>query len=108
MHAIDSPHKITPIGVLFIKNFRVRKFFSCKNPKNFGTTQYFKLNQLFSYTLFIVLYPMGASGEIITMIAGLPEIAAKKHFTLEMPNALNFGFSFYVFIVIMCLIYIPG
>jgi very-long-chain (3R)-3-hydroxyacyl-CoA dehydratase len=60
------------------------------------------------YTLFIVLYPMGASGEILTMIAGLPEIAAKKHLTLEMPNALNFGFSFYVFIIIMCLIYIPG
>jgi very-long-chain (3R)-3-hydroxyacyl-CoA dehydratase len=60
------------------------------------------------YTFFIVLYPLGASGEVITMLAALPEIARHKHFTLEMPNALNFGFSFYYFVIILCLIYLPG
>ncbi|KAH7727853.1 Protein HPO-8 [Aphelenchoides avenae] len=60
------------------------------------------------YTFFIVLYPLGASGEVITMIAALPEIHQKKHLTLELPNAVNFGFSFYYFVIILCLIYLPG
>jgi len=60
------------------------------------------------YTFFIVLYPLGASGEVITMIAALGEIAQRKHFTLEMPNSLNFGFSFYYCVIVLCLIYIPG
>jgi len=60
------------------------------------------------YTFFIALYPLGASGEVITMIAALPEIGQRKHWTLEMPNALNFGFSFYCAVIFLCLIYIPG
>lgn len=51
---------------------------------------------------------MGASGEVITMISALPEIAQRKHFTLEMPNKLNFGFSFYYFVILLCLFYLPG
>lgn len=42
------------------------------------------------------------------MIAALPEIHSKKHFTVELPNAANFGFSFYYFVIILCLIYLPG
>ena len=60
------------------------------------------------YTFFIALYPLGASGEVITMISALPEIAKQKHFTLEMPNALNFGFNFYYVVIFLCLIYLPG
>jgi len=60
------------------------------------------------YTFFIALYPLGASGEVITMIAALPEIGQRKHWTIEMPNALNFGFSFYCAVIFLCLIYIPG
>uniref|UniRef100_A0A915DBZ5 Very-long-chain (3R)-3-hydroxyacyl-CoA dehydratase n=1 Tax=Ditylenchus dipsaci TaxID=166011 RepID=A0A915DBZ5_9BILA len=57
---------------------------------------------------FIALYPLGASGEVITMIAALPEIGQKKHWTLEMPNGLNFAFSFYCFVIFLCLVYLPG
>jgi len=60
------------------------------------------------YTFFIVLYPMGASGEVITMLSALGEIGRKKHFTIEMPNAMNFAFSFYYFVILLCLYYIPG
>jgi len=60
------------------------------------------------YTFFIALYPIGASGEVITMLSALKEIGQKKHFTVEMPNALNFGFSFYAFVILLCLIYLPG
>uniref|UniRef100_A0A0N5BK88 Very-long-chain (3R)-3-hydroxyacyl-CoA dehydratase n=1 Tax=Strongyloides papillosus TaxID=174720 RepID=A0A0N5BK88_STREA len=60
------------------------------------------------YTFFIVLYPLGASGELFTMVAGLNEIHDKKIFTLEMPNSLNFSFSYWWYVVILCLLYIPG
>lgn len=42
------------------------------------------------------------------MIAALPEIARKKHYTLELPNSLNYGFSFYYCVIAICLIYLPG
>ncbi|VDM43937.1 unnamed protein product [Toxocara canis] len=60
------------------------------------------------YTFFIVLYPMGASGELLTIFAALPEVAAKKHFTIEMPNAANIAFSFWWYLVMLILFYIPG
>jgi len=60
------------------------------------------------YTFFIVLYPLGASGEVITMLSALGEIGQKKHFTIEMPNSANYGFSFYYFVILLCLYYIPG
>uniref|UniRef100_A0A0N5AIN9 Very-long-chain (3R)-3-hydroxyacyl-CoA dehydratase n=1 Tax=Syphacia muris TaxID=451379 RepID=A0A0N5AIN9_9BILA len=52
------------------------------------------------YTFFIVLYPVGALGEILIALAALPEIAVKKHLTLEMPNNLNCAFSFWWFIAL--------
>jgi len=60
------------------------------------------------YTFFIVLYVVGASGELFTMYSSLPEIAEKKHFTFEMPNLANISFSFYWYLVILMLTYIPG
>jgi very-long-chain (3R)-3-hydroxyacyl-CoA dehydratase len=51
---------------------------------------------------------LGASGEVITMIAALNEIHRKKHFTIEMPNAANFGFSFYWIVIFLCIYYLPG
>uniref|UniRef100_A0A914ULM6 Very-long-chain (3R)-3-hydroxyacyl-CoA dehydratase n=1 Tax=Plectus sambesii TaxID=2011161 RepID=A0A914ULM6_9BILA len=60
------------------------------------------------YTFFIVLYPLGASGEVFAAWAALPEVAAKKHFTIEMPNAANISFSYYIFLIIFCFVYLPG
>ncbi|VDM78772.1 unnamed protein product [Strongylus vulgaris] len=60
------------------------------------------------YTLFIVLYPLGVTGELLTLFGSLPEVAAKKHYTIEMPNPANMGFSFYAVLIISALIYIPG
>ncbi|MFH4982671.1 hypothetical protein AB6A40_009380 [Gnathostoma spinigerum] len=60
------------------------------------------------YTFFILLYPMGASGELLTVFAALPEVAQKKHLTIEMPNFCNMGFSFWWFLVCFSLIYVPG
>uniref|UniRef100_A0A914H0L5 Very-long-chain (3R)-3-hydroxyacyl-CoA dehydratase n=1 Tax=Globodera rostochiensis TaxID=31243 RepID=A0A914H0L5_GLORO len=60
------------------------------------------------YTFFIALYPMGAGGEVLTMIAALDEIARRKHFTIEMPNSWNMSFNFYYVVIALCLIYLPG
>ncbi|KAF7633047.1 Very-long-chain [Meloidogyne graminicola] len=59
------------------------------------------------YTFFILLYPLGAGGELLTMFAALPEIAERKHFTLEMPNKANFAFNFYWIVILFALTYIP-
>ncbi|CAJ0573303.1 unnamed protein product, partial [Mesorhabditis spiculigera] len=60
------------------------------------------------YTFFIILYPMGASGELFTVVRSLNEVHAKKHFSLEMPNAINWSFSFWWYLVLFALTYIPG
>ncbi|KAL3121438.1 hypothetical protein niasHT_006250 [Heterodera trifolii] len=60
------------------------------------------------YTFFIALYPMGAGGEVLTMVAALGEIARRKHFTIEMPNSWNMSFNFYYIVIALCLIYLPG
>ncbi|EFP05368.1 hypothetical protein CRE_26953 [Caenorhabditis remanei] len=60
------------------------------------------------YTLFYVLYPMGVSGELLTLFASLKEVDEKKILTLEMPNRLNMGISFWWVLIIAALTYIPG
>lgn len=60
------------------------------------------------YTTFIVLYPLGVTGELLTLFSSLPEVADKKHFTLEMPNCLNMGISFYWVLILAAISYIPG
>lgn len=66
------------------------------------------LLQWMRYTFFIVLYPMGALGEILIILAALPEVAVKKHLTLEMPNAFNFAFSYWWFLVLFAGFYPIG
>ena len=60
------------------------------------------------YTLFIVLYPMGVSGELWCYISSLPYLATSKFQRMELPNALNFTFSPYVITIMILLFYIPG
>ncbi|MCP9262911.1 PHS1 [Dirofilaria immitis] len=55
---------------------------------------------------FIVLYPLGVSGELLVILAALPE--CEKHFTVELPNILNIGFSFWWYLIAYIILYIPG
>ncbi|PIO61579.1 tyrosine phosphatase-like protein, PTPLA, partial [Teladorsagia circumcincta] len=62
------------------------------------------------YTFFIVLYPLGVTGELLTLIGSLPEasfVEEKKYYSLEMPNALNMSISFYWVLIGAALFYIP-
>ena len=61
------------------------------------------------YSLFLVLYPLGISGEIGCLVASLPYIAARGVWNVALPNAHNFAYSHYT--VLLCILfglYPPG
>lgn len=59
------------------------------------------------YTLFIVLYPVGVTGEMLCLYAALPTVAKTKVYSVAMPNALNFTFDLHSTLIIFALLYIP-
>ncbi|KAG6453718.1 very-long-chain (3R)-3-hydroxyacyl-CoA dehydratase 2 isoform X2 [Manduca sexta] len=59
------------------------------------------------YSTFLVLYPVGITGELLCMYHALDEIWDKKLFTISMPNAWNFAFNYYYFLIFYMLLYIP-
>ncbi|XP_071452115.1 very-long-chain (3R)-3-hydroxyacyl-CoA dehydratase hpo-8 [Hetaerina americana] len=59
------------------------------------------------YTFFIILYPIGASGEVISMYYAQDSVAHSKMFTVEMPNILNVTFSYRYFLLINMFLYLP-
>lgn len=60
------------------------------------------------YTFFILLYPMGVSGEILTTIFALPYIRDTQWYSVTLPNFANVTFSYYYFVLFVLLAYIPG
>lgn len=59
------------------------------------------------YSLFIVLYPIGVSGELLTIFAALAHIKATDLYALKMPNRLNMAIDYSVLCVIIMCSYIP-
>ncbi|XP_062972740.1 very-long-chain (3R)-3-hydroxyacyl-CoA dehydratase 2 [Elgaria multicarinata webbii] len=59
------------------------------------------------YTLFIVLYPMGVSGELLTIYAALPFVRRSSLYSISLPNKYNFSFDYYTFLILTMLLYIP-
>lgn len=59
------------------------------------------------YTLFIALYPIGVTGELLCLYAAQAYVAHKKLWSLEMPNALNLTFSYHYFLLFIMFLYIP-
>ena len=60
------------------------------------------------YSLFIVLYPMGVLGELISIYYALPIIKEQRTASLYLPNMLNFSFDSYYCILIILIGYLPG
>ena len=60
------------------------------------------------YSGFIVLYPIGVASELTMVYRGLPYMKDNHMYDMLMPNTWNFGFSYYTFLVIGTLLYIPG
>lgn len=59
------------------------------------------------YSFFLVLYPTGVSGEIVTMLAALPYIRKRNLFSYQLPNALNFSFDYYTVVILIIASYAP-
>ncbi|NP_001087161.1 3-hydroxyacyl-CoA dehydratase 2 L homeolog isoform X2 [Xenopus laevis] len=59
------------------------------------------------YTLFIVLYPMGVTGELLTIYAALPTVKKTGLYSISLPNKYNFSFDYYTFLILVMVSYIP-
>ncbi|XP_075985304.1 3-hydroxyacyl-CoA dehydratase 1 [Anticarsia gemmatalis] len=59
------------------------------------------------YSTFLILYPIGITGELMCMYFSLDEVAEKQLLTISMPNAWNAAFNYYYFLIFYMLLYIP-
>lgn len=57
--------------------------------------------------MFIPLYPVGMLAEMFLMAKSLPYLKSQKLNTITLPNALNVGFSYHLFIQVRGLICLP-
>lgn len=59
------------------------------------------------YNMFIVMYPLGVIGELMTIYAALPYVRRSGMYSLRLPNTYNVSFDYYYFLIIVMLSYIP-
>ncbi|XP_033208953.1 very-long-chain (3R)-3-hydroxyacyl-CoA dehydratase hpo-8 [Belonocnema kinseyi] len=60
------------------------------------------------YTTFIILYPIGITGELLCLYAAKIYATTKPQaWSYTLPNYWNFTFSYYYFIIFVMLLYIP-
>lgn len=60
------------------------------------------------YSFFLVLYPLGVTGELISIYHSLPQAKKSQMFSIRLPNKLNCSFDFVWFCYSLYIIYIPG
>ena len=59
------------------------------------------------YSAFIILYPFGVTGELLTIWQALPLIRKQKILRYPMPNTYNFSFDLPSTLYIYLLLYFP-
>ncbi|CAH1183756.1 unnamed protein product [Phaedon cochleariae] len=59
------------------------------------------------YTLFIGLYPLGITGELLCLYAAQREVGDGKLYSILMPNKYNFIFNYQHVLIFIMLLYIP-
>ncbi|RZF36620.1 hypothetical protein LSTR_LSTR007323 [Laodelphax striatellus] len=59
------------------------------------------------YTFFIALYPIGVTGELLCFYWAQHYVAKTKAWSYELPNTLNFTFSYNYFLLAVMFSYIP-
>lgn len=57
------------------------------------------------YTVFIPIYPAGVVSEMKIILTALPMLAAPQWWSLELPNASNWAFSYRSFMVVVLGLY---
>lgn len=65
------------------------------------------MSHVYRYTFFIVLYPMGVAGELLTIYAALPYVQKTGLYSVTLPNKYNFSFDYYTFLILTMVSYIP-
>jgi very-long-chain (3R)-3-hydroxyacyl-CoA dehydratase len=60
------------------------------------------------YSLFIILYPTGITGELGCLFAGLPYVIKYNILSISLPNEWNISFSYEFVLFFIVLLYIPG
>lgn len=60
------------------------------------------------YTGFIVLYPLGVSSELAMVWLAMPELRRSGTWSVALPNAWNFGFSYWLACWVAVAAYLPG
>jgi len=58
------------------------------------------------YTLFIVLYPLGVTGEIMSIIRALPIVKDSDLYSWGLPNSWNISFNYYYILLTILPLYI--
>lgn len=74
--------------------------------KEIGLQPYFLL--WLRYSGFIVLYPLGVASELAMVWLAMPELRAQRVWEISLPNAWNFGFSYWVACYVIVALYAPG
>jgi very-long-chain (3R)-3-hydroxyacyl-CoA dehydratase len=59
------------------------------------------------YSFFLILYPSGVSGELLTIWASLAEIARNSALSFALPNSFNISFHYDLILMGIMLLYIP-
>lgn len=59
------------------------------------------------YNLFIVFYPVGVVGELMTIYSALPFVRRTGMYSMRLPNLYNVSFDYYYCLIIIMLSYIP-
>ncbi|KAL1006846.1 hypothetical protein UPYG_G00077990 [Umbra pygmaea] len=59
------------------------------------------------YNMFIIMYPLGVVGELMTIYAALPYVRKTGMLSMRLPNKYNVSFDYYYFLIIVMLSYIP-
>ncbi|CAH3179259.1 unnamed protein product [Porites lobata] len=71
-----------------------------------GSLPYFL--QWCRYTFFFILYPIGVTGELVSIYSSLRYVSKSGLYSVSMPNAVNFSFDFHLFLIMVMLSYIPS
>ncbi|KAL8572571.1 hypothetical protein ACOMHN_017205 [Nucella lapillus] len=59
------------------------------------------------YTFFIILYPIGVMGEVMTIYQALPHVKESQMYSLSLPNPLNVAFNYHYYLWVIMASYLP-
>jgi len=59
------------------------------------------------YTFFIILYPIGVMGEVMTIYHALPHVEESGMYSITLPNPANIAFNYHYYLWFVLISYVP-